>query len=168
MKLGPLVTGTLLAICFFVGSFFWVGANQIPPQNQRGNQRGVEPDSKERPDLLVTFRGPPPKTGQLIIQLYADEDSFVRRLQPFDECFLKLELSDAVLWEFKDVPAGVYAVVAVHDQNENGHLDVNGVSSPEKIGYSVRQLPRRIQPSFADCCFELTQNKAVELEWQQP
>lgn len=61
----------------------------------------------------------------------------------------------------RDVPPGVYAVQAFHDENDNLDLDRNGIGFPlEGLGFS-RDAPMRFgPPRFADAAFELAEPAA--------
>ncbi len=55
---------------------------------------------------------------------------------------------------FTDMPAGTYAVVAMHDKNANGKMDTNMVGLPkEPIGFSNGAKIKLGPPSFDDAKF---------------
>lgn len=160
IRIRPLIIGTLLAVVFTVGSFFWAGANPggppIDPQDASG---------KPRHDLLISFSGNIEKKGQLVIQLYDDPESFAIRQIPFEESFLKVDLSDEYLWEFKDIPEGSYAVAVFHDKNENWRFDRDQEKKPaEMLGYSLIDSAKKNFPTFEDCLFSLNENRVINVK----
>jgi uncharacterized protein (DUF2141 family) len=58
---------------------------------------------------------------------------------------------------FEDLPLGPYAVVAYHDENGNGTLDLSGGGQPpsEGVGRSGRSGPLTGPPTFEDSRFLL-------------
>lgn len=91
--------------------------------------------------------------GHVMVALY-DEAGFLKktvtatRLKPS---------GGSVSGTFGDVPAGVYAVVAFHDENGNGKLDFNPIGIPlEKTGFSRDAQGVMGPPSFADSKFEVS------------
>jgi uncharacterized protein (DUF2141 family) len=58
-------------------------------------------------------------------------------------------------FHFPDLPPGRYAVMVMHDQNDNGKLDSNFMGMPiEGYGFSNNPAVRR-KPSFEEAGFEL-------------
>ena len=43
--------------------------------------------------------------------------------------------------DFEDIPAGTYAIAAIHDENRNGKLDMNWLGVP-KEGYGCRTMQK--------------------------
>lgn len=60
-----------------------------------------------------------------------------------------------VLFTFRGVPPGTYAVAAYQDENGNGRLDRTGLGLPlEPYGFSGT-VGRRTRPDFAEAAFTL-------------
>lgn len=58
--------------------------------------------------------------------------------------------------EFANVPAGVWAITVLHDENDNGVLDNNLFGVPtEGYGATNNKLPSFAPPSFKDSSFVL-------------
>jgi uncharacterized protein (DUF2141 family) len=90
--------------------------------------------------------------GHVMVALY-DEGSFLKK--PLAALRLKPS-GGSVSGTFGDVPAGVYAAVAFHDENGNGRLDFNPMGIPlEKTGFSRDAQGVMGPPSFADSKFEV-------------
>jgi len=73
-----------------------------------------------------------------------------------------------LVYTFKDVPIGTYAIAIIHDTNSNGKLDKNFLGIP-KEGYAfsnnvfgVLGLP----PSFKDASFKLTGNETIKIKME--
>jgi uncharacterized protein (DUF2141 family) len=83
----------------------------------------------------VTFEitGIETTTGKVLVALF-DEASFLRK--PLKA--LRLDpVTGRIAGTLGDVPAGIYALSVVHDENENGKLDFNAIGFPiEKYGFS--------------------------------
>lgn len=63
-----------------------------------------------------------------------------------------------------EIPDGVYAVAAFHDENSNGEIDKNFFGIPtEKIGFS--ENPRLIPvPGFDQCKFDVEGNTIISIK----
>ena len=72
--------------------------------------------------LSVTFNGLEHDQGQVAVAVYADPKSSLKENQAFTARKVKAEMG-AVTLVFRDVPPGRYAVLAYHDENDNGELD---------------------------------------------
>jgi uncharacterized protein (DUF2141 family) len=66
---------------------------------------------------------------------------------------------------FRDLPLGVYAVSARHDENNNGKLDKNFLGIPtEGYGISQNPKPRLRTPTFDEAKFSLkASEQAIEI-----
>src|SRR4029079_4250555 len=56
--------------------------------------------------------------------------------------------------DFEDIPAGTYAIAAIHDENRNGKLDMNWLGVP-KEGYGFSNDAKSVvsAPSFSAASF---------------
>jgi uncharacterized protein (DUF2141 family) len=90
--------------------------------------------------------------GHVMVALY-DEGGFLKTM--VKGARLKAA-GRSVSGTFGDVPAGVYAAVAFHDENGNGKLDFNPMGMPiEKMGFSRDAQGVMGPPTFADSKFEV-------------
>jgi uncharacterized protein (DUF2141 family) len=93
--------------------------------------------------------------GQVICALFAAADDFPKRI---DLAFARVTaqiLSGHATCEFPRVPAGVYAVSVLHDENGNGKLDTNWLGIPrEGVGASNNPKSRMGPPKFAAAKFQ--------------
>ena len=66
---------------------------------------------------------------------------------------------------FTAVPVGEYAVVAVHDENDNGKLDTGLLGfGGEGYGFSNGVRPMLGWPDFEAAAFSVTGDTRVEIE----
>ena len=68
--------------------------------------------------------------------------------------------------QFDHVPAGVYAIAVIHDENEDGKLNTNLIGIPkEGYGASNNRLPVTSAPRFSESCFTLSPgSKDISIE----
>jgi uncharacterized protein (DUF2141 family) len=69
-----------------------------------------------------------------------------------------------------DLPPGKYAIIVLHDENENEKLDTGFMGKPEEsIGYSNNPRPMFRAAKFSEAAFELPQEgKQIRIELQHP
>jgi uncharacterized protein (DUF2141 family) len=69
-----------------------------------------------------------------------------------------------VVLVFRGLPAGRYALSALHDENGNGKLDANVAGLPtERYGFSRDARGRMGPPTFDDAVFELSADSAITI-----
>src|SRR5437764_9308992 len=67
-----------------------------------------------------------------------------------------------VVFVYRNLPAGRYAVSVFHDENGNGKLDTNVVGMPtEPYGFSRDARALMGPPSFADAAFDLQADTTI-------
>ena len=63
---------------------------------------------------------------------------------------------------FEDVPAGTYAIICFHDENDNGELDTNWLGVPtEKFGFSNNKMGMFGPPKYKDCLISLDKEQTT-------
>ena len=98
------------------------------------------------------------EVGVVIFSLH-NEDTFMK--QPLQAIVSKIESKTATA-VFTDIPAGDYAVLVLHDKNENNKMDFNESGMPmEDYGVS-NNIMAYGPPKFQDAKIEV--NKDLELE----
>ena len=99
--------------------------------------------------------------GTILIGLFDSEKNFLKtRLKT--ERFKAKEGNMKV--SFDDIPAGTYTVSIIHDENDNGSLDMNFMGIPsEPYGISMDGKSMFGPPSYEKAKFEVT-NKNVDLK----
>lgn len=73
--------------------------------------------------------------------------------------------AEKVVLVYRGLPAGRYALSAMHDENANGKLDTNVVGMPtERYGFSRDARGRMGPPAFDDAVFELDADKTIAIK----
>jgi uncharacterized protein (DUF2141 family) len=96
--------------------------------------------------------------GQVKLMLFDKAEGF--RKEAHSRQVLALPAKTGALEAvFRDLPAGRYAVIAYHDENGNGKLDLRLGMFPTE-GYGLSNNPEVIgPPSFKESSFELPEQK---------
>ena len=105
--------------------------------------------------------------GLLSIGLYSDEKGFPDKGKEYKGTDVKVT-GQTVVYTFKDVPFGTYAIAIFHDTNSNTKLDKNFFGIP-KEGYAFSNNvfgALGLPPSFKDASFKVTGNKTVKIKME--
>jgi len=103
--------------------------------------------------------------GLMSIGLYSNEKGFPDKGKEYKGTDVKV-IGQTVVYTFKDVPFGTYAIAIFHDTNSNGKLDKNFLRIP-KEGYAFSNNvfgALGLPPSFKDASFKLAGNKTVKIK----
>ena len=66
---------------------------------------------------------------------------------------------------FKDLPAGIYVVNILHDENENGEIDKGFILPIEGLGFSNYQsIGPANRPKYSKASFELKSDMTIEIK----
>ncbi|QHW01261.1 DUF2141 domain-containing protein [Spirosoma endbachense] len=104
------------------------------------------------------------RTGKLYIGLANDETTF--KGQSVKNIAIDVPASGEITVTFDGLTAGRYAVRLYQDLNSNQKLDFSGQMPAEPFGFSnVTRLMG--PPSFDQCSFELTENKAIRISMME-
>lgn len=115
-------------------------------------------DSLETHSITVKVPNVYQEGGVVIFSLH-NKDTFMK--QPIQSKVSKIEDKTAIA-TFTDIPAGTYAILVLHDKNENNKMDFNESGMPaESYGISNNSMLYG-PPQFYDAKFEV--NKDLELE----
>jgi len=105
--------------------------------------------------------------GLMSIGLYSSKKGFPDKGKEYKGKDVEVT-GQTLVYTFKDVPIGTYAIAIIHDTNSNGKLDKNFLGIP-KEGYAfsnnvfgVLGLP----PSFKDASFKLTGNETIKIKME--
>lgn len=114
-------------------------------------------------ELQVTLDGLQHDKGQVAVAVYSSAKSFRKEDQAFAAQKAKAE-QGAVTLVFENVPPGRYAVLAYHDENDNGRLDLRFGMIPVE-GYGLSNNPKVMgPPSYEDSAFEVTAEDPAQIE----
>lgn len=107
-------------------------------------------------DLRVEVAGLRNGEGTVLVTVCGAEDF----LQPICPYVGSAPAADGVV-TVPGVPAGTWAVQAVHDENDNRDLDRPGLVPTEGLGFSRDAPILRGPPRFEDAAFEMGEAGAV-------
>lgn len=118
--------------------------------------------SAEGGQLLVEISGVRDSVGTLRVSLYNEPDSFRKEEHAFIQITQPAKAGNASLI-FRDVPPGRYAVMAYHDENDDGKLNLRFGMFPTE-GYALSNNPKVVgPPRFSDSAFDHTGNEPAPL-----
>lgn len=121
------------------------------------------PAFAEGQPMTVRLNGVEHDQGTLRVALFSDPKTFRKA----DQAFAAQETqasAGTVTVVFDEVPAGQYAVMAYHDENANGELDLRFGMMPTE-GYGLSNNPKVMgPPSFKDSQFEVPSDKPSEID----
>lgn len=104
-------------------------------------------------EIVITIDNIKSQKGVLIVALFDTEDDFMKKT--YRQKIITLEDAKSPV-HFENIPAGIYAVSIIHDENENGELDTNWAGIPkEPFGFSRKSMGNFGPPSFKDTCMEV-------------
>jgi uncharacterized protein (DUF2141 family) len=119
----------------------------------------------ELPGVRVLASNLSPAAGTAEITLFNSAESFLK--EPYFQQSGKVDEDGSFQAEFVDLPDGEYAVVVVHDANDNGKLDRGFLGfGGESYGYSNQAHSWFGRPDFEDAKFTVDQpGTLVEIDF---
>jgi uncharacterized protein (DUF2141 family) len=119
---------------------------------------------KAQYSLTVKLIGIENTNGQVEIALYNDENLFPEVGKTLHMIRVKPEGKE-VVYEFKNLKAGEYAIATFHDENDDKVCNTNLIGVPtEAFAFSKDFRPFLSAPDFEDCSFKLSQNMEITIE----
>lgn len=103
--------------------------------------------------------------GLMSIGLYSNKKGFPDKGKEYKGKDVEVT-GKTIVYTFKDVPFGTYAIAIFHDTNSNGKLDKNFLRIP-KEGYAFSNNvfgALGLPPSFKDALFKFAGNKTVKIK----
>ncbi|WP_166385239.1 MULTISPECIES: DUF2141 domain-containing protein [unclassified Polaribacter] len=117
---------------------------------------------EETANLTINISGLNSDKGSLLIGLYNNKDTFLKKHFKGDVVKIKDKKSLVI---FKDLPKGEYAVSFIHDENSNNKMDTNFMKIPkEDYGCSNNARGFMGPPKYKDAKFQLIANKTIEIK----
>ncbi|WP_396603300.1 DUF2141 domain-containing protein [Algibacter sp. R77976] len=117
-------------------------------------------DSKTGKDITVTIENITNNNGKVILGLHT-EDTFMKG-QGIKTAEANI-VDGKITVTFKNIEAGTYAIMALHDENENKRMDYQDSGMP-KESYGMSNNPMSFgPPQFAAAKFEL-KNENLDLK----
>lgn len=114
--------------------------------------------------LTVEIEGVQSSSGNINIAIYNKEDGFLKFENVFRSNSAQANTGKTVV-QINDLPNGEYALAVFHDENGNNKLDTNWLGIPkEPIGFSQSRMKTFGPPSFKECVFRLSSDKAIRID----
>lgn len=111
--------------------------------------------------LVVEISNVKSEEGNIAVALYNTESGFMK--SPFEGKKIKATKGSMEI-VFEGIPAGIYALSAMHDANQNGKLDNRPSGIPkEGFGFSNNALSKLGVPKFEKAKFELAGNAKIQI-----
>lgn len=109
-------------------------------------------------NLTVKITGLKTNEGTVMVRLYNANEKLIKKT--------KATVSNyETSVDFKNLPAGTYAVQYYHDENNNGKMDTGMFGKPEEgYGYSNDARGFMGPADFEDQIFEIKSNKTITLK----
>ncbi len=113
------------------------------------------------PSLKVVVSGANPPTGSIEISIFNSEESFMA--DPILQQSGEVAEDGRYEAEFFAVAEGEYAIVVVHDENDNGKLDTGFLGfGGEAIAYSNGADPWLGRPAYSDVAISVQADDVTE------
>ena len=117
--------------------------------------------AQEKHTVTLQFEGMKSNKGNLYVAIYDKEDSFLKK--PIKGTIVKIVDKKATV-TLKDIPAGMYAVSAFHDANDNKKMDTNFLGIPkEPTGMSNNAKGFMGPPKYKDAKFNVTKDLTLTI-----
>jgi uncharacterized protein (DUF2141 family) len=120
--------------------------------------------------LLILIKGFKSTEGQLMVALYNKADDFLVK-DPYKGSITEISANEELI-KFENLPYGDYAVAAIHDINNDGHLDKNVLGIPtEGYGFSNNVIDKYGPPTWMQASFVFAgrdEAKVIDLEYGIP
>lgn len=104
--------------------------------------------------------------GEVLFLLYNEEGSIPDKHRT--KYYKKLSatiVSETATITFDGLPHGKYAINIIHDENNNGKIDMGFLLPKEGIGFSnFKKLNILNRPSFSKASFELKKNTSLDIK----
>jgi uncharacterized protein (DUF2141 family) len=116
-------------------------------------------------DITVEVTNLLNKNGKVAIGLFnKNDDTFSKLEKAYKGIHLGINGSK-VIYTFKDIPNGTYAISVMHDENDNKKLDKNFFGIPkEGFGFSNNIRPSFRGANFEESKFELNSDKNIVIK----
>jgi uncharacterized protein (DUF2141 family) len=116
---------------------------------------------QEKYNVTLEFDGMKSDKGNLYVAVYNKKDSFLKKA--LKGTIVKVVGKKATV-TLKDIPAGVYAVSAFHDANDNKKMDTNFLGIPkEPTGMSNNAKGFMGAPKYKDAKFEVSKDITLSI-----
>ncbi len=113
--------------------------------------------------LTITINNVKDSSGSVGVALF-DESSEFPDGEIFNGAEKSLKSGGSIEIIIEDVPAGDYAIAAMHDSNDSAEIDMNSEGMPtEGFGFSNNAMGDMGPPSFDQAAFTVDGDKELEV-----
>lgn len=119
-------------------------------------------NAQENHIITIDFTGIESDKGNIYVALYDNKESFLKKPAKGEIVKISDKKATAV---FKNIPNGVYAISAFHDENDNKKMDTKIFGIPkEPIGMSNDAKGFMGPPKYKDAKFTVNGNVTLTIE----
>jgi len=112
-------------------------------------------------DVTVTAKNAKNNKGNIRVAVYASKESFLKKW----DITVDVPVVDKGGVAKVALPKpGKYCLVAFHDENSNGNLDMAFFIPRERAGFSNQYMPKMGPPKFEPCAIDVQDNMAITIE----
>lgn len=123
----------------------------------------AQSDQKQKTaSLTVKIEGNLSSVGKLQLELFDSEGEWLE--QEMKILHIDLAQDDNRTFHIEGLPAGTYAVVVIHDQNNNGDLDMGMMGPTEKYGFSNNAKGNFGPASFSQAAITLDNDLQITIK----
>lgn len=90
--------------------------------------------AQEKVNVEVQVEGILSRKGDIRISVFDSSESYMKN--PVMALQVSLKETEGETFMIEGLPAGDYAIIVLHDENENGQLDFGGMGPVEGYGFS--------------------------------
>jgi len=126
-----------------------------------GQSENAVKEETNQINITVTVPNISGTEGEVIVALYNSSESFAKR-EPLAAKKSKIANGEVSVI-FEAVSPGAYAVVCLHDKNENERMDFDSNGMPQEDYGSSNNRMRMGPPNYEDAKF-IVENKSLDLK----
>jgi len=118
--------------------------------------------------LSVVFKGLKNTKGKILVWVFNSEKGFPMKAEAaFKTISVTLEEGVIPRTQILGLPAGTYAVSAVHDENDNQKLETNWIGIPREGVAASRDAKGSMgPPKYRDAVLEITRDQEIEVTFE--
>jgi len=123
-------------------------------------------NKKDTFSLTVSVNSLRNSNGKILVLLYNKEGSIPDkdRSHYFKKLSVKINNKSAVI-TFDDLPSDIYAINIIHDENDNGKIDMGFIKPKEGIGFSnFSKINLLNRPSFSKASFKINTDINIDVK----
>ncbi len=124
---------------------------------------GIRKESKieDSNSLKVSFKNIKYSKGMIYLSLFDSEDDFMTKTPKYNK-MISVHGKN-IIFEFKNLKKGTYAIICFQDLNGNKKLDFKGYMPTEPWGISNNPM-LMAPPTWNDAAFDLEKDEEIEIK----